>query len=122
MGLLDFVRSIAASMYASAAVGRGFRLRNSGDMQGALAQAHKGLELLRAPYVRRGNATEGSALISLTILAEQAATELRVPGASTNDLVDAIALLNSLKGEGQPDSCLFIPFLKTRLESLPPAP
>lgn len=88
-------------------------------MRGALAQAQIGLGFLSASYVRRGNASEGSALASLTILAEEVAAKLEEPGASVGDLTDAIAILNGLTGEPRPDLCSFVPFLEARLAALP---
>jgi hypothetical protein len=118
MRLFDLARSITAAMRASAAAGRAFRFRDAGDLRGALAQAHIGLGLLRAPYVHRRNPAEGSALASLTIVAEQA---VEASGASAEDLLDSIAILNGLKGERQPELCSFIPFLETRLALSPAA-
>jgi hypothetical protein len=119
MRLFDLARSVTAAMRASAAAGRAFRFRDAGDLRGALAQAHIGLDLLRAPYVHRRNPAEGSALASLTIVAEQAAVGLEASGASAEDLLDSIAILNGLKGERQPELCSFIPFLETRLALSP---
>jgi hypothetical protein len=104
-------------MRASAAAGRGFRLRDRGNYREALAQARIGLALLGEPYVRRSNPPEASALASLTILAEEAATKLEEPGASVRDLSDAIAILNGLVGPTSPALCSFIPFLEARLAS-----
>ena len=95
MPLFDFARSFTAAMRASATAGRAFRSRDCGDLQNALAQARIGLSLLRAPYVNRRNAAEGSALASLTIVAEQAAAELGATGAPVEYLADAIAILGN---------------------------
>jgi hypothetical protein len=84
--------------------------------------AHLGLALLRKPYVRRTNPAEGSALASLTILAEEAAVPLGERGASVNDLTDAIAFLARLKGEKQPVLCSSIPYLEARLAAAPSSP
>ncbi|MDO8932278.1 MAG: hypothetical protein Q7U97_07795 [Rhodocyclaceae bacterium] len=115
MHIFDSIRSISAGMRASAVVGRGFKLRDRGDLHGALMQAHAGLALLNKPYVRRGNPVEGSSLASLTILADQVAVELHVQGASAVDLADSIAFLNQLKGDKEPELCSFLPFLENRL-------
>lgn len=115
MRLFDFFRSINAGLCASAAVGRGFRARDRGDSLRALIHAHVGLALLRKPYVQRMNPVEGSALASLTILAESVADSLGKNGAAIDDLSDAIAFLTRLQGDKQTELCLSIPFLKTRL-------
>ena len=115
MRLFDFFRSINAGLRTSAAVGRGFGARDRGDSQRALFHAHAGLSLLRKPYVQRMNPAEGSALASLTILAESVANSLGGNGATVDDLSDAIAFLTPLQGDKQPELCLSIPFLKTRL-------
>ena len=119
MQLIDLVRSTIAAIRASAALGRGFRLRDCGELRGALIQAQIGLCLLREPYVRRRNAPEASALASLTILAEEVGVKLGVQGASVADLTEAIAILRGLTGERQPDLCSYIPFLETRLAASP---
>jgi hypothetical protein len=102
-------------MHASALVGRGFRLRDSGDMRGALKQARLGLTVLGKPYVRRANAAEASALVSLTLLAEEAASQLHEQGASTTDLMDSIAAIKLLSGSDQKDLQSALPFLEARL-------
>ena len=110
-------------MRASAAAGRGFRLLDDGDLRGALEQARIGLEILSKAYVQRNNPPEASALISLTLLAEESAVPLQEQGASTVDLIDSIATLKRLSGKSQPDLCLSLPFLEARLAaaSSPPA-
>ena len=123
MRLFDFARSINAGLRASAAVGRGFRARDRGDMRSALIHAQVGLALLRKPYVRRSGPVEGTTLVSLTILAEDVATPLSEPGASLDDLSDSISFLTRLAGEKQPKLCSSIPYLEYRLAaaSSPPA-
>ncbi len=108
-------------MRASATLGRGSRLRERGDVRGALAQARIGLSHLSKPYVRRSNPVEGSGLASLTIMAEELAVELSEQGASAADLADSISFLKRLKGDSPPELCLFIPFLESRLAATPRA-
>ena len=115
MRLFDLARSTRAALRASAAVGRGFRARDRGDLRSALVHAHAGLGLLREPYVRRANPAEGSALASLAILAEEVAVPLGEHGASADDLVDSIAFLSRLEGEEQPELCSSILYLEARL-------
>ena len=115
MQLFDIARSINAGLHASAAVGRGFRARDQGDMRSALIHAQLGLALLRKPYVWRSGPVEGSTLASLTILAEDVADPLGEPGASVNDLSDSISFLTRLEGEKQPELCSSIPYLEARL-------
>ncbi len=103
-------------MRASAAAGRGFRLRDRGDMRGALMQARIGLAMLSKPHVRRANPPEASALISLTVLAEESAVQLREQGASVTDLLDAIASIKRT-GARDPQSRASLLFLEARLST-----
>lgn len=107
-----------AAMRASAELGRGFKERDHGDLRNALSHALNGLALLRKPYVRRCNPAEGSALVSLTILAEQAGRSLGQCGATQVDLADSILFLKRLEGEGLPELCSYLPYLKARHEEV----
>jgi hypothetical protein len=76
MRLFEAARSLLAGVRASAVAGRGFRLRDSGDLRGALEQARIGIAILSQPFVQRTKAVEASALISLTLLVEESAISL----------------------------------------------
>jgi hypothetical protein len=102
-------------MRAGAAVGRSSRSRHDGDLRAALAQARQGLDFLGKPYVRRSSPPEAAALISLTVLAEEAGAQLNEEGASAADLADAIRCLKTLRKERLPDLQSSIPFLEERL-------
>lgn len=115
MRLVDSARSIVAALRASAALGRAYRLQRHGNLKGSLAQAHMGLSILSKPYVRRNNPPEGSALASLTFLAEDIASQVEGQGASPNDLTDSLGFLKQLTGNPLPELCAFIPFLEARL-------
>jgi len=108
--LFETARSLRAGLRASAAAGRGFRLRDSGDLRGALAQARIGLAILSQAFVQRTHATEASALISLTALAEESAVPLHERGASMVDLLDSIAALKLLSGVSQSDAVSAVDF------------
>jgi hypothetical protein len=115
MGFWGAVRSFGAAMRAGAAVGRSSRSRNNGDLRAALSQAREGLVCLGETYVRRGNPPEASALVSLTVIAEEVAVQLKEVGASTTDLADSILFLKRIDSEPRPELCSSIPFLEERL-------
>jgi hypothetical protein len=115
MRLLDFFRSIKAGMRASRTLGRGFGMRDRGDMRGAMAQAQIGLAILGQSFVRRNQPVEGSCLIGLTILAEETALELGGEGASIQDLADSIDNLKESSGDAEKGLNSYLPFLEERL-------
>ena len=116
MRLISSVRSVFAAFKASAALGRASRKQQEGNLAEALSVALEGLEVLRRSYVRRNNAPEGANLASLTALAEAIAWELKVPGATQQDLTDALAFLKAANtGIPPPELCAYIPFLESRL-------
>jgi len=123
MRLLDSAKSFVTAMRASAAAGRGFRLRDSGDMRGALTQARIRLAMLSKPYVRRSNPSEASALVSLTVLAEESAVQLLEQGAAVTDLLDAIATIKRVDGYGESHLQSSLSFLEARFAATasPPA-
>ena len=106
---------MVAVIRARAALVRANRLLARGNLEGALAQAQGGLDVLRKPYVLRGNPPEGSALVFLTILAEDISSHVEAKGASANDLADSIAFLKQVTGDPLPEVCSYIPFLEARL-------
>ena len=115
MWLVDSVRSISAGMRASAAVGRCAHSRDRGELRIALEQARLGLQFLGKAYVRRTNPVEGSALASLTLMAEELGLEVNELGASTRDLADSIAFLKLLDGDPPTELGRSLPFLEQRL-------
>jgi hypothetical protein len=96
-------------MRASAAVGRCARSRDRGELRIALAQARLGLQFLGKAYVRRTNPVEGSALASLTLMAEELGLEVNDLGASTRDLADSIAFLKLLDGNNRGQTPINLP-------------
>ena len=116
MRLISSVRSVFAAFKASAALGRASRKQHEGHLAEALAVALEGLEALRHSHVRRSNPPEGANLASLTALAEAIAWELKVPGASQQDLIDTLLFLKAANtGNPPPELCAYIPFLESRL-------
>lgn len=119
MHLIDVIRSAVAGVRASAALGRAYRYQRDMRLVDALAMAHNGLSILRQPYVRRSNPPEGSALASLTILAEQVAWQVKGQGAKQEDIQDSVAFLKRANfGNPPPELCTFIPFLESRLDTV----
>lgn len=115
MRLIDSARSMVAVIRARAALVRTNRLLARGNLEGALAQAQGGLDVLRKPYVLRQSPPEGSALVFLTILAEDISSPVGVTGATAIDLADSIAFLKQVAGDPLPEVCSYIPFLEARL-------
>lgn len=113
--LVDSARSMVAVIRARAAMVRANRLLARGNLEGALAQAQGGLDVLRKPYVLRRNPPEGSALVFLTILAEDISSHVAAKGATAEDLADSIAFLKQITGNPLPEVCSYIPFLEARL-------
>lgn len=79
------------------------------------SSARIGLTMLGKPYVRRAHPAEASALVSLTLLAEEAAIELHEQGASVTDLLDSIATIKLLSGGDGTELKSSLPFLEARL-------
>jgi hypothetical protein len=111
--MIRALRSIVAGMRASARLGRAFRLRDRGEKTQAMSVAREALALLSAPYVNRDNSPEGSAHVGATVLVEELAYDLGVPGAATSDIADALSFLKRIRGSGE-EYERWIPFLEQR--------
>ena len=118
MKLIHNFRSLLAGFRASAALGRGFRERDRGDRKRAAQLAQTGLALLRRPYVRRMRPVEGSALASLTVLAEEVRESSSDSGANQQDLADAIAIIRRTALRGGNGLSEWLPQLEKRLAML----
>jgi hypothetical protein len=106
-------------------------LRQAGRREEALNTARAGLVLLRDPSVQRRRPVESTALVSLTIGAEELARDLGGTGASEQDLADTLAMLRGMSAaiERFPDLAArepaaakeqrltWIPYLQRRLET-----
>ena len=117
--MLRSVRSYFASLRAGATLGRASRLQREGKGAEALAVARSGLVLLSKPFVFRHRAAEGAALVVLTVLVEQLASESNALGATRDDLRDSLSFLKELNEEPTPsvsDLLAWIPYLEARLE------
>jgi len=116
--MLKIVRSYFAGLKASAALGRASRLREHGRNAEALAEARRGLGLLSAPHIVRLSPPEGAALLTLTMLVEQLAFEIREPGASHDDLRDSLSFLRLMAKHPSPavsEQLAWVPYLESRL-------
>jgi hypothetical protein len=111
--MIRAMRSLVAGMRAARRLGRAFRLRDRGHKVQAIAVAREALGLLSAPYVNRDNSPEGSALVGATVLVEELACELSVPGADPRDIADTLTFLNRLRGSGT-EYERWIPYLENR--------
>ncbi|HEY2968514.1 MAG TPA: hypothetical protein VGK75_09115 [Casimicrobiaceae bacterium] len=106
------VRSHFLAMRASARFGRATKLRDAGKRADALKVARETLAILGHPHVLRLNPAEGSVLCCATVLVEELANELEVPGASHRDIVDALRFIRAV-GPGS-DLTHWIPHLEQR--------
>ena len=120
MKLITDARSLLAAFRASSILGEGFRERDLGNFARASQLAEAGLAVLRLPYVIRQRAPEGSALASLTVLAEEVREKANSSGASHQDLADSIAFLKLAASHTKMNLALsaWLPHLEKRLESL----
>src|SRR5688572_30751038 len=69
------------------------QLRASGRASEALGVALEGLSLRKPPLPPTSGAADLISLVSLTILAEELATQLGVPGANDRDILESVARL-----------------------------
>lgn len=116
--MLKIVRSYFACLRANVALGRATRLQIQGQKVKALAEARRGLLFLSRPYIARRNVSEGSALLSLTMLVEWLAVEEKESGASNDDLRDALAFIRQLENHPTLDfseQLAWAPYLESRL-------
>jgi hypothetical protein len=115
--MIRALKSLVASLRASARLGRASSLRDAGRKQEALVVAREGLGILRGPAVNRASPPEGSTLSCLTILAEELATELHSSGAEKNDILDTLAYLKALPKTrpNAEDMTAWIPYLESRV-------
>ena len=112
--MIRAIRSIVAGMRAARRLGRASKLHDLGRKEEALSVAREALDLLAAPYVNRANPPEGSALVGITVLVEELASDLGVAGAEHRDLSDTLGFLKQLRGDaGEYER--WIPYLEQRL-------
>jgi hypothetical protein len=124
MRLIDKFRSLRLALKASGLLGRANKLRRRNQPVDALEVARSGLALLASPGVCREDPHEGSVLVTLTLLTEDLAGQLRQPGASLRDLRDSLKLLKALpdaKASVRDTKVYWIPYLEARLASGPTA-
>lgn len=110
------IRAIASYFKAIPAIrrfGRATRLHRKGRDPEALASGREALEILRRPGIIRTNPAEGAVLSCATILVEELAGELKLPGAEPSDIADALAVIRAIgpDSEFQP----WVPYLEGRL-------
>ena len=95
-------------------LGRASKLQRRGKVEEAVSVAREALELLRAPHVIRNHPPEGAVLCTLTVLVEDAAHSLGLPGADDRDIRDSIEVLKQLP-EGSDELRDWLPYLEGRL-------
>lgn len=105
-------RSTFLGIRASARFGRACKLRDSGKKENALKAAREALAILGHPDVIRHNPAEGSVLCCSTILVEQLAGELEVPGADLRDVVDTLRYIRAVGPNGE--FADWIPYLERK--------
>jgi hypothetical protein len=97
--MIRSIRSFFTGLRASRLYGRASVLREVGRFDEALKVGRQSLSVLRAPWVIRLRPNEGSVLLCATVLVEQLATKLEVPGADEIDIADALANLKTLPSD-----------------------
>jgi hypothetical protein len=102
-----------ASLGASAALGRAFQLRDKGRKEEAMSTAREALANLAEPHVVRTNFAVSAALVSLTVLVEELASETKLPGADVRDISDALSAIRMLGSDSEFGE--WIPYLEWRL-------
>jgi hypothetical protein len=110
------IRAIASYFKSIPAIrrfGRATRLREKGQNAEALKLGREALEILRRPGIIRTNPAEGAALSCATILVEELAEQLGLPGAESADVSDTLAAIraNGPQSELHP----WVPYLEDRL-------
>lgn len=113
----DSVRRSWSGLGAALRLGWATKLRRAQRLEDALFSARKGLRLLNTPYVRRDQGIGGALLVTLTLLVEHLAYELREPGAGARELRDSIEFLQSANERDLRASVLFLQ--STGLAKLP---
>ena len=106
-------RSYFLAMRASARYGRATKLRDAGKLDAARNAALEALAILAHPHVIRSNPGEASVLSCATVLVEEIAHQLQLPGARQQDLVDALHFIRVVG----PESVLWhwVPYLESRV-------
>ena len=106
-------RSFFLGMRASARFGRAVKLRDAGKKEAALKVAREALAILSHPHVVRFSAGPGAVLAGATVLVEELATQLGVPGAAPADLVDALRFIRA--AGPTTDFGRWVPYLEQRV-------
>ena len=106
-------RSFFLGMRASARFGRAVKLRDAGNKEAALKVAREALAILSHPHVVRFSAGPGSVLAGATVLVEELASQLGVPGAGHTDLVDSLRFIRA--AGSNTDFAPWVPYLEQRV-------
>lgn len=106
-------RSYLTALRASRRFGRAARLRDRARNVEAMTAAREALGMLSQAHVIRTNPAEASVLACATVLLEQIAKELKLPGANKRDIVDS---LNCIRGLNRSELAAWVPYLEWRLE------
>ena len=110
------IRAIASYFRSIPAVrrfGRASRLREEGRNSEALVVAREALEILRRPGIIRTNPAEAAVLSCATILVEELAGQLKLPGAERKDISDTLAVIRATGYDSEFQS--WVPYLEHRL-------
>lgn len=94
--MFERLRSVVLAVRASYRYGRAVNLRDAGNIEEALRVAREALALLARPGVVRGKGPEGSVLSCATVMVEDLASRLGVPGAAYKDIADTLTFIRVL--------------------------
>jgi hypothetical protein len=111
--MLRAARSYLTALRASRRFGRAARLRDRARNVEAMTAAREALGMLSQPHVIRTNPAEASVLACATVLLEEVAKELQLPGAEERDIADSLKCIRGLSGS---ELTAWIPYLEWRLE------
>jgi hypothetical protein len=111
--MISTIASYFRTIPAVRRFGRASRLHEIGRNPEALAVAREALEILRRPGVIRTNPAEAAVLSCATILVEELASELKLPGAEPKDISDTLEAIRANGHNSEFQS--WVPYLEDRL-------
>lgn len=116
--MIRFVRSLVWSSRLGAALSRAEKMRHAGKRQAALSVVRKSIIGLDEAGLA-DEAPLDAARALLIAVGEALAYELEEPGFSKAELAKALAMIESVNLEAEPEGyARYIPFLRSRIQRL----